>query len=204
MSIDVEQLRARAEKSLDDFGPSAETAELFRVLVRTDPDHALTWYNRGDSLRSIGRFREAQEALLAARELMPKSNLFIVDTRLALVFSKSGSPADAEKWFRLATSSTDCPGWVWLLRADNLMRMESSKLARECLNTARLRGEVDLEELLLNEALIDRYLGNYEEAARGAEEALKLDPDYQPAKDFLESLRGAAAAKSDATGMLNP
>ena len=168
------------------------------------PSDGLAWLNRGDSLRSIGRFREAEAALLTARELAPKRHLFVVDARLGMLFSESGSPAEAEKWFRLSTSSSECPGWVWLLRAVNLLRMESGKLARECLNAARLRGEVDQEEVLLNEALVDRYLGNYEEAARGAEEALKLDPNYQPAKDLLASLRGAAEAKDYVTGMLKP
>jgi tetratricopeptide (TPR) repeat protein len=198
----AEELRARAKKSWDDVGGSAETAELFRVLVRVDPGDGFAWFCWGDSLRAIGRFREAEEALLTSRDLAPKSQLFTVDARLGMLLAKSGSPAEAEKWFRLATSSSECPGWAWVLRAVNLIRMESIKLARECLRAAKLRGDVDLEEVMLNEALIDRYLGNYEDATRGAEGALEIDANYQPARDLLDQLRGAAEARVYATGLM--
>ncbi|HEY6125894.1 MAG TPA: tetratricopeptide repeat protein [Steroidobacteraceae bacterium] len=197
----VAQLRERANKSLEAFGPAAETAELFKELVRLEPGDALAWFNWGDSLRSIGRFQDAKEALLTARELMPKSRLFAVDTRLGMVFSECGPPAEAEKWFRLATSNSECHGWVWLLRADNLMRMESFKLARECLKTARVRGNVDLEEVLLNEALIDRCVGDYEDAAHRAKQALEIDPGYDSAKELLASLRGATEARQYVNGL---
>jgi tetratricopeptide (TPR) repeat protein len=171
-------------------------AELFEALVRVNPDDGMAWFSLGDALRSIGRLKEAEEALLTARELAPKSHRFTVDARLGMVVAKSGSPADAEKWFRLATSDSECPGWVWVLRAANLIRKESTKLARECLKAAKLRDEVDLEEVLLNEALIERCEGNYEAAARCAEDALKIDPNYEPAQELLVSIRGAVEAKS--------
>jgi tetratricopeptide (TPR) repeat protein len=192
----LQQLRQRAQRSLENSGPSAETAELFEALVRANPDDGMAWFNLGDALRSIGRLKEAEEALLTARELAPKSHRFTVDARLGMVVSKSGSPADAEKWFRLATSDGECPGWVWVLRAANLIRKESTKLARECLKAAKHRDEVDLEEVLLNEALIERCEGNYEAAARCAEDALKIDPNYEPAQELLVSIRGGAEAKS--------
>lgn len=198
----LERLRQRAQSSLENSGPSAETAELFEVLVRVDPDDGLAWFNLGDALRSVGRLKEAEEALLTARELAPKSHRFTVDARLGMVLSKSGSPADAEKWFRLATSDGECPGWVWVLRAANLVRNESAKLARECLKAAKLRGEVDLQEVLLNEALIERCEGNYEAAAHCAEEALKIDPNYEPAKLLLVSIQRATEAKKYVAGTM--
>jgi tetratricopeptide (TPR) repeat protein len=194
-SAQIESLRARARSSLETRGPCAEAAELYEALVKVDPRDGLAWLNLGDSLRSVGRFREAEEALLTARELAPTANKFTVDARLGMVLSKRGSPLEAEKWFRLATSSSDCPGWVWVLRAANLTRRESSKLARECLRAAKLRGDVDLEEVLLNEALIDRALGNYQDAIRNAQAALDIDPDYSPARELLSSIRGAADAR---------
>lgn len=196
---EAERLRERASRAFDDRGPSAETAELFALLVRVDPRDGLAWFNLGDSLRAIGRLREAEDAFLAARELAPKSNRFIVDARLGMVTSMNASPAKAEKWFRLATAHRECPGWVWLLRASNLMRQESLRLARECLKAAKIRGDVDLDEVLLNEALIDRSEGDYESAARRAAEALEIDPGYEPARVLLAALEGAAEARRIAT-----
>lgn len=197
MGVDekLNQLRQRAQRSIDDRGPSAETAELFSILVKANPRDGVAWFNLGDSLQVMGRLREAAEAFLTARELAPKSRRFGMDARLGMVASKNAAPAEAEKWFRLATSVPECPGWVWLLRAANLMRKESMKLARECLNTARLRGDVDLEEVLLNEALIDLSEGDYEAAAQRADAALKIDSGYEPARHLLALLQGAAEAK---------
>ncbi len=195
----ADELRQLAQRSLDERGLSAGTAELYALLVRWDPRDAVAWFNLGDSLRTIGRLVEAEAAFVTARELAPKSKRYLVDSRLAMVATQNGSPAEAEKRFRLATAHRDCPGWVWLLRAANLIRKESLKLARECLKTARLRGDVDLEEVLLNEALVDRCTGDYEAAVRGARAALEIDPGYEPAKVLLESLQGAADAKLIAT-----
>jgi tetratricopeptide (TPR) repeat protein len=191
----VELVRARAETALGDSGSSAETAELYQLLVRIDPRDGMAWFNLGDALRTIGRLQEAEEALVTARELAPKAHRFTVDARLGMLLTKKGSPAEAEKWFRLATSNSECPGWVWVLRAANLRRKESHRLARECLKTARRRGNFDLEEVLLNEALIDCCEGNYGDAADRAAEALKLDPNYLPAKELLASVQGAAEAR---------
>lgn len=198
---EAERLRERALRSLEDRGPSAETAELFAVLVKVDPRDGMCWFNLGESLREIGRLREAEQAFHTARELAPKSRRHAMNARLAMVAAVNGSPTEAERWFRLATSDQDCPGWVWLLRASNLMRKESMRLARECLETARLRGDVDLEEVLLNEALIDRSEGDYDAAARRVGEALEIDPNYEPARELLAALQGAAEAKLYVSGL---
>jgi len=86
----VGQLRARAKQSLENFGASAETAELFKALVRIDPGDGLAWFNLGDSFRSACRFREAEEALLTARQLSSKSHDFVVRPTRHGAFRKRG------------------------------------------------------------------------------------------------------------------
>lgn len=192
---DAENLLRLAREAYDQSGPSARVAELLRVYVSVVPDNGLAWFQYGDSLRSIGRFRDAEQALLTARDLAPKARRFAVEARLAMLFSKRESPRQAEKWFRLATSDSGCPGWIWCLRGANLLRMESIRLARDCLKTALAHEEVDREEVLLNLGLAARCAGEYDDAARCAKEALEIDPNYLPAKELLDSIEGAKQAQ---------
>jgi len=196
---DEAELRRRAKESLDAFGPGAATLEFLQLLVRLDTHKATDWFNYGDSLRSVGRLVDAERALLTARELAPEKRRSTVDSRLAMVASRKGAPQDAEHWFQLATEDQECPGWVWVLRAINLIDMEAMQLARECLKTARDRGNVDMDEVLLNEALIERHAGNYEVAAAKARRALDIDKNYQPARQLLESIQGATEATAFVT-----
>jgi tetratricopeptide (TPR) repeat protein len=69
----VELVRSRAETALGGSGSSAETAELYQLLVRIDPRDGMAWFNLGDALRTIGRLQESEEALLTAREPAPKA-----------------------------------------------------------------------------------------------------------------------------------
>lgn len=195
---DLENLLRLAQEAYEQSGPSARVAELLRTYVDVVPDNGLAWFQFGDSLRSIGRYREAEQALLTARGLAPRTHRFAVEARLGMLCSKRDSPRQAEKWFRIATSDSDCPGWVWCLRGANLLRMESIRLARDCLKAALDREDVDREEGLLNLGLAARTVREYDDAARYAKEALEIDPGYSPAKELLDSLEGAKQAQNDA------
>lgn len=199
---DPENLLRCAREAYETSGPSAIVAEYLRIYVTAVTDDALAWFQYGDSLRVIGRLREAEQALLTARDLAPKERRFAVDARLGMVASKRHAPHQAEKWFRLATSDSECPGWVWCLRGVNLLRMESIKLAQDCLKTALHREEVDRDEVLLNLALAARYMGEYEKAAEYAKEALVIDPNYSSAKELLASIQGAKEAQDSANSKI--
>lgn len=192
---DVEELLRSARQLYDDLGPSAAVAELLHQHVSVVTENGLAWFQYGDSLRSIGRYREAEQALLKARNLAPKARRFAVEARLGMLSSSRDSPRQAEKWFRLATSDSGCPGWVWCLRGANLLRMESIRLAKDCLNTALARDDVDREEVLLNLGLAARWAGEYDDVARFAKKALQIDPDYRSAKELLTSIDGAIQAQ---------
>jgi len=196
---DVESLLLLAQEAYERSGPSARVVELLRVYVRVVSNNGLAWFQYGDSLRSIGRYREAEQALLTARDLAPKTRRFAVEARLGMLCSKRDSPRQAEKWFRLATADSGCPGWVWCLRGANLLRMESVRLARDCLKAALDREDGDREEALLNLGLAARCAREYDDALRYAREALEIDPGYLPAKELLDSIEGAKKAQDDAS-----
>jgi tetratricopeptide (TPR) repeat protein len=73
--------------------------------------------------------------------------------------------------------------------------MESIRLAKDCLNTALARDDVDREEVLLNLGLAARWAGEYDDVVRFAKKALQIDPDYRSAKELLTSIDGAIQAQ---------
>jgi tetratricopeptide (TPR) repeat protein len=184
------ELQERIEKALKDDEPCT-AVELLAARVTQEDCSGRTWFDYGDSLLAIGRLIEAEKALTMARNLAPLKQQFNVDARLGMVASSMGS-SDAERCFALAVQSSECPGWVWILRAVNLIKLESIDLARECLAIAKERGNIDLDEVLVNEALIERHASNYVLAAEYADAALQIDPESIPARQILASIAGAA------------
>jgi cytochrome c-type biogenesis protein CcmH/NrfG len=58
--------------------------ELLSVYVKHQPEDGLAWFHLGDALRTVGRFREAEEALLRAADRAPKAYLFTIYARIGM------------------------------------------------------------------------------------------------------------------------
>jgi tetratricopeptide (TPR) repeat protein len=197
--------RARALSNIPD--ENVHIVELLSVYVKFESQHGFAWFLFGDALRSVGRLKEAEEALLKAVDLAPKENRFLVYMRIGMLMTKRGSPSDAEKWYRVATSEAGCPGWMWCLRGENLLRTEAYGLAKTCLEAALISEDVVKEEVFLNLALMERAQRLYAEARKHLHDALAIDPNYDEAKRVLQSLVGiedtikvAALAAGETTG----
>jgi tetratricopeptide (TPR) repeat protein len=203
----LERLFERARALMDDPDTDVHIVELLSVYVKFEPHRGAAWFYLGDALRTVGRLQEAEEALLKAADLASGSNRFGAYARIGMLITKRGSPSDAEKWFRVATSEPSCPGWVWCLRGVNLLGSESYRLAKSCLETALISEDSVQEEVFLNLGLLERAQRRYEEARKHANDALAIDPNYVDAKRLLQSLVGieetiefAALAAEEATG----
>jgi tetratricopeptide (TPR) repeat protein len=203
-----ERIFQRALAIMDDPDTDVHIVELLSVYVKLDPHRGVAWLYLGDALRTVGRLQEAEEAILKAADLAPSSHIFDVYARMGMLMTKRGSPSEAEKWYRSATSAAECPGWVWSLRGANLSRAESYRLAKSCLETALITEDVDKDEVLLNLGLIERAQRCYEKARKHANDALAIDPNYDQAKRLLQSLVGieetiqfAACAAKEVTGI---
>jgi tetratricopeptide (TPR) repeat protein len=173
---------------LDHPNSDVHIVELLSVYVKFESQRGLAWFYFGDALRSVGRLREAEEALLKAMDLAPTGST--VYGHMGMLISKRGSPSDEEKWYRLATSEPGCPGWIWALRGENLLRAENYRLAKSCLETALTSEDVPKEEVFLNLALMERAQRRYDEARKHINDALALDPNYDEANRVLKSLVG--------------
>lgn len=198
--------RARALSDTPDT--DVHIVELLSVYVKFESQNGIAWFHFGDALRCVGKLQEAEEALLKAVDLAPKATRFTVYARIGMLMAKRGSPSDAEKWYRVATSEAGCPGWMWGLRGANLLRTESYRLAKSCLETALISEDSVKEEVFLNLALMERAQRHYEEARKHLNDALAIDPNFDEAKRVLQSLVGieetieiAALAAEELTGI---
>lgn len=89
-----------------------------------------------------------------------------------------------------------------------MLRTESYRLAKSCLETALISEDSVKEEVFLNLALMERAQRHYEEARKHLNDALAIDPNFDEAKRVLQSLVGieetieiAALAAEELTGI---
>ena len=184
----LQRIFDRARALSDKPDTDVHIVELLSVYVKFESQNGIAWFHFGDALRNVGRLEEAEEALLKAVDLAPKTSRFAVYARIGMLMAKRGSPSDAEKWYRVATSEAGCPGWMWCLRGANLLRTQAYRLAKSCLETALISEDVVKEEVYLNLALMERAQRHYEEARKHLNDALAIDPNYDDAKRLLQSL----------------
>lgn len=190
----IEALRMKARTSYGSAGPSAFVAELLEVFTASNKGNGIAWFELGDSLRSLGRFAAARAALLTALEHAPTASRWTVEARLGMVAADSGSAQLAEEWYERATSNTQCAAWVSALRGINLLRLERTALARQCLVSVLDSEDIDRDEIYLNLGLAAILESDYKEAARCAREALQITPDYEEAKKLLKWCESGEAA----------
>lgn len=187
----LERIFARALLLMSHQNTDVHLVELLSVYVKFKPEHGLAWFYLGDALITVGRLPEAEQALLKAVDLAPQpSSRFIVYASIAKLMTQRGSPAEAEKWFHIATAEVGCPGWVWVLRGVNLLNTEVYRLAKSCFETAMTCEDAPKDEVLLNLALLERAQRHYQEARKYADDACAMDPNYTDAQILFQSLAG--------------
>jgi tetratricopeptide (TPR) repeat protein len=198
----LDDLYHRAKEKHRQARFEAHVVELLTPYVAERADHAHAWYLYGDALRVLGRRTEAEQALLKALEGAPHGVVHALYVRLAMLQNSRGRHEVAEGYYRLAVETTGSDlGWLWMLRAGNLMELEkydeaisayltALQLPEEDHDAAKNRGRLGHREAYLNLGCAYRALRNYDLAARAFQSALDLDPTWDKAREALEGLAG--------------
>lgn len=163
---------------------AARVIALLERYVKRNPDDckAMLWY--ADSLRIVGRCREAVELLKATFDQMKPGDRAGIAGRLGMALE----PIDreqAEEWFRIGTDADpDAPGWLWVFRGANLATLERFDAAIECYHEALQAKGVDADEVHLNIGLVYRAKGDYASAL----DSLRLAQSIAPSAKIDEKI----------------
>jgi tetratricopeptide (TPR) repeat protein len=189
MSKDNKQraLYRRLRKASDADQP-ALTLLLGRRYVNRYPECGHGWLLLGIALVEQARYEEAERALLRSLDLYPADKRWIVLGHLGHLFKQSGNYRKAAKWYKRQIIATPdaADGYIYLgaalARSGRLAEAEAvHRRGTECI-------EGCIDEAFLNLGLVLRALQRYAEAAECFREAIRLDPNYDAAKDALRDV----------------
>ncbi len=186
--VDIKDLRKRLVHAHDSQYPSVQmvVAQFGYRLFPNDPWWATQY---GYAMSVIGRDAEAERALLAAHPHRDK-NRERVEWLLGEVYQHQGRFDEAEKWYRLATTTAPSSTAPWVMLGGSLASRQRFRDACEVLEQG-LHATGDVDEVYYNLGLNRRTLGDLEEAKKCFEAALAITPDYTLAQTALQGITEA-------------
>lgn len=179
-----------ALESKADYGTALQ---YFQKAIQVQPDDIGGHINVGRIYNHMKRFKEAEEAYLRAKALLPKSrpgesyqarvapNHLNVFLNLATLIAKNGSRLEeADLLYRQAISMRSDYTQAYINRGDILLRLNRTQEAKEVYEQA-LGFENDNPDLLYNMGVVLLSQGQHNEAMAYLNKALEYDPDHYQA-----------------------
>ena len=165
----------------------------FKKAVSIQPDDIGTYINLGRTFNHLKLYKEAEEAYLRAKSLLPASrpgesyqariapNHLNVLVNLATLISRNGTRLEeADSLYRQAISMRADYTQAYINRGDILLKLNRTKEAQEVYETA-LSYEHDNPDLLYNLAVVLLNQGDYSRAMAYLNKALEYDPEHYQA-----------------------
>ena len=165
----------------------------FKRAIDIQPDDIGTHINLGRTFNHLKMYKEAEEAYLRAKSLLPASrpgetyqarvapNHLNVFVNLATLISRNGTRLEeADLLYRQAISMRADYTQAYINRGDILLKLNRTKEAQEVYETA-LSYEHDNPDLLYNLAVVLLNQGDYTRAMSYLNKALEYDPDHYQA-----------------------
>ena len=186
MGNEIDALKSRVAAFRSRDYDVAALAVIERIL-ELEPANVYQRFLRADTLRIIGRKREAEAELRDVLPRVPEERRYNVHLSLGRLYADSGRFPDAERQYRLAMSLDPSTTVPFVLLAGILSGGERLSEAYAVLESG-LRAEGDLDEVLLNMGNVKRAMGKYDEARLHYAASLKHSPGYEPAHRALADL----------------
>jgi tetratricopeptide (TPR) repeat protein len=174
----------------DDRGQTAVVVELCKKHLRKFPKRGpFVWLQYGSTQIGVARYAEAEKAIRRAIALCPQKVLPIAYSRMGDLFQAKGDFKQAALWYRKASNRNPKNAMYHIFMACNAFKRGLLKQSE-----AYYRRALECPEGCLDEAyfLLGGILlgdGNYSEAIKCYQEALKIDPKYKIAKKRLDDAK---------------
>jgi cytochrome c-type biogenesis protein CcmH/NrfG len=186
---EIRQARFERVKAAYDVDSHALTILRARRYLARYPEHGFGWYLLGVSLRCLGRYDEAEEALATALRLCPEGGRRIPLVDLGHLERQRGDYERAAGWYRKAIEAAprDASGYIYLGAILALQgRLREAEEAHRTATETCYEGCID--EAFLNLGLVLLAQERFEEAAECLREAIRIDPDYRHARKALRDV----------------
>ena len=171
---------------------------LAKLYIDKYPGDMFGWIALADARSKSNAFADALAALRRARTLCPVEMRSFVYSQMGHVYREKGDNNRAAKWYRKAINEKQSQENLVFLGAC-LFKLEKLNEARDfLLKAVELRPD-SADEAFFNLGLTYRKEGQYVEALRYFEKAIRIDPDYVDAiaarGDILKLFKIRAVSK---------
>jgi tetratricopeptide (TPR) repeat protein len=197
-----DQARLGLANSLLLVGTPKEALEHYRILQKKLPENLAVRLGLAKSLRREGRSEEARAALKGI--LRENSRDAEALTQLGQMELEDNKPAEAERWLRLAVEETPWNREANFNLAEAMRRQGNKQSEEKKIKQTVARIDADLKEMDKISRLVMKWPndaalrckggilfirnGQEEEGIRWLKTALRLDPNYEPARKALADL----------------
>ena len=172
-------------------GRHEEALEVYLSLLEIDPDYVEAHVGRGNTLFELGRFEEAVEAMAQAVAIRPNlKQEGSVHRFMGRALQKATRFDEAMEYFRRALAIDPNDDAAIRPLAAMLFERQRYEEARKLYLTLTQTIPSDAQAAA-NLAVTEYYLGRTDEAIRGFERALALDPTLKTARTGLAAARAA-------------
>lgn len=178
----------------------AKAAEIFREIVKKEPDFQVAWLALGITLRDDKKFDEAQVAFEKLLALNPNSTRYLYEA--GANYSYKGELATAQELFEKLIEID--PNFTYaydFLRDIYEATGNAGKLAQI---DQQQQGNAELLAQLKNEVIEQFNSGNIEEAEATSNLILAMSPEDQDANYFLGTIYNSKEMFFEAVELLEP
>ena len=181
--------------SAGDAGYHAARAELLQPYLVEHPNSVRGWVDLGHSLGHLFRFPEAEAAFQKALELVSGTERAGILGFLGHLWLDQGQLEKAKDCYgmQIEAEPDDAAGYLFL--ANVLLRESDTEGAIEVLTQATKCSQGCREEVHFQLGVAYRCQDRLEDARLQMEQALRLDPELQPAEVALKDLKSALARR---------
>jgi tetratricopeptide (TPR) repeat protein len=173
----------------------ASIAELCELLLAYDPTNEGTRWRYATSLRTIGRWSEA-EFILLALDSVPTPKQWQIEVALGQIYSAEGKFSQAEERFRQATESNPASTTPWVFLGGILDKQGRYVEAIDAFG-AGLAASGDIDEVHLNMGHTFRAMKEYEAAVTHYERASTIDSEDEDVRNALSDMRMAISVRAE-------
>lgn len=179
------ELLLKAEYADKDDRPAA-AVEYFAAASTQEELPPWAKLRFADSLREIGRLKQALQVLDSIDDISPKK-LWLISLHRGQIAYDSSNLSLALTCFTTAVKQNPGSTVPYVYLATVHSKMQEYEKAVETLLTG-LKAQGDLEEIHLNLGYTYRALGQYAAAKEAFSKALEITPDYSEAQDGLRDV----------------